>query len=110
MLGKNVAAAGLAPLAVALRRLFIGADVFCAGGDAQRVRLPKRECVDRSCGPMSTRVAMAIAHRDRFSADRELDRPAKARTVVARYLVHYVPPCLSQCSTDADGRSAPRRA
>src|SRR6266545_2468466 len=82
MLGKNVPAAELAPLAIATCGLIIRADVFRTTGDTYGVRLPKREGIHRARGPASTRVAVAIAHGHGLSADCELDGPAKTRSAV----------------------------
>src|SRR5438874_3969843 len=109
MLAENVAAAGLAQFAVALRRFGVRADVSRAGGDLHCVGRPKRECAYRSCGPMSTRLAMAIANCDRLAADRELDRSAETRTAVAGYLVHYRPPWFPDVQPTAKMASSPRR-
>src|SRR5439155_26070676 len=46
MLGKNMSAAELAPLAIARLGLVVRADVLRATGDAYGVGLPKREGID----------------------------------------------------------------
>lgn len=47
MLGKDVAAAGLAPLSAALRGLLVRPDVFLAPGNCHRPGIPQRESIDR---------------------------------------------------------------
>src|SRR5438034_1390900 len=88
MLGENMPAAELAPLAIARFGLVIRADVFRATGDTYGVGLPKREGIHRARGPASTRVAMAVAHGDGLSAHGELDGSAKTRSAVVVSVSH----------------------
>lgn len=46
MLGKQVAAACLAPFPIAVRRLVIGADNVGAPGNFQHLELPQRKGID----------------------------------------------------------------
>src|SRR5204863_8812611 len=82
MLGENMSAAELAPLALARFGLVVRADVFHASGDAYGFGLPKREGIDRARGPASTRVALAVAHGGWLSAHGELDCSATTRSTV----------------------------
>lgn len=51
MLGKDMAAAGFAPLAIALRRFVIRGDIFFAPRNLDAFRLPQSEGVDGTCRP-----------------------------------------------------------
>src|SRR3954447_9223871 len=62
MLGKEMAAAALAPLAMAPRRLVERADVLRTERDAHRIGLPEGECIHRPGGPGAAGLAVAIAH------------------------------------------------
>src|ERR1700693_2271057 len=77
MLAEDVPAAGLAPLARTLRTLVIRADGFRAAGDAQCVGLPQGKGIHGPGRPMSTPLAMAIAHGVRRAGNDELDCSAK---------------------------------
>jgi hypothetical protein len=72
MIGHEMAAAFLAPLAKTPRRLVEGANVFRTLRNLDGLGLPQRKSVDRTCRPMAARLAMAIAHRGRLAGDREL--------------------------------------
>src|SRR4029077_17714640 len=78
----EVAAARLAPLAEADRRLVIGADVVRAARDLHGVGLPQGKGIDRARRPLPARLAMAITHTRGIARDRELDRTAKATALV----------------------------
>src|SRR4051794_25271624 len=58
---QQMAAAGLAPLPVALLVRVVLADLVFSLGHLDRLGLPERESVDRAGGPAPTRVAMAVA-------------------------------------------------
>src|SRR5438093_10642863 len=88
MLGENMPAAELAPLAIARFGLVIRADVFRATGDAYGVGLPKRKGIHGARGPASARVAVAVAHGDRLSGHGELDGSAKTRNAVVVFVSH----------------------
>src|SRR5207244_1241397 len=92
MLGENMSAAELAPLAIARFGLVIRADVFRATGDTYGVGLPQCEGIHRTRGPASTRVAMAVTHGDRLSAHGELDGSAKTRSAVVVSVSHHESP------------------
>src|SRR5258705_8002994 len=88
MLGEHMASACPAPFAITVRRLVVRADIVCAPRDLHRFGFPQSERVDGSCGPASTRLTMAITHSGRFTADRELNRAAKAAPMVGVSVVH----------------------
>ena len=46
-----------------------------------------------ACRPASARLTMAIAHRGWLTADRELNRAAKAAAFVGFSVTHDAPPC-----------------
>ena len=88
MLREEMAAAGPAPLAIALRRLVVGSDLLRALCDTDRFGLSERECVDRRCRPVPARLAMAIAHGGGLAGDCQLYGTAEAAAVVR--------PCLGR--------------
>ena len=53
MLGEDVASAGLAPFAIALGRLVVGADVLFAMRDLHALGLPQREGIHWTRGPLA---------------------------------------------------------
>src|SRR5262249_38439227 len=91
MLGEDVTAAGLAPFAVAHRGLVVGADVVRSAGDPHAVRIPKREGVDRACGPVSAGSTMAIAHAGRLAGHGELHGATKAAALIGFLVGHDAP-------------------
>src|SRR6267378_1840947 len=58
MVGKEMPAAGLAPLALAVRRLREAADVVGTARDAHGVGLPERKGVHRAGRPLAARLAV----------------------------------------------------
>src|SRR4051794_22163294 len=76
MPGKQMAAAGLAPLPVGLLVRVVLLDLVFALGHLDRVGLPQRECVDRAGGPAPTRLAVAIA--GALRSPRDFDRDCTA--------------------------------
>src|SRR5262249_15175780 len=78
MVGVDVAAAELAPAAVALRGLVFGQGVFAHARDLHRLRLPEGEGVDGGRAPAAAGVAVTIAHGRGLAADAELDSAAEA--------------------------------
>src|SRR3954469_17798599 len=89
MLGKNVPAAGLTPLAITARGLVVGTDVCRALGNAQSIGLPERERIYRPGGPATARVAMAITRRDRRTGYHELHGSAKTRSGITGLSIHF---------------------
>src|SRR5262249_55107809 len=82
MLGEQVTAARLAPLAVAGRCLAERRDVLGAARDLDRIGLPEREGIDRSGGPAAARLAVAITDRGGFAGDGYLNGATKAASLV----------------------------
>src|SRR6185295_282041 len=82
VLGEEMPAALLAPLAIAPRRLVVGADALGPARDPQRFGLPEREGVDRSRRPGAAGFAVAIAHRRGRARDGEVDGAAEAAPFV----------------------------
>src|SRR6185369_8931374 len=82
MLGEEVPAALLAPLAIAPRRLVESADAVGPARDPHRFGLPEREGVDRPRRPGAAGVAVAVAHRRRRARDGEVDGAAEAAPFV----------------------------
>jgi hypothetical protein len=80
MLGKDMAAACLAPLAIALRRLAKDPNIFFS---PRNFRLPQGEGINGSRRPMAARIAMTIAHADRRARHGELDRTTETTSIVA---------------------------
>jgi hypothetical protein len=87
-----VASTSLAPFAIALRRLVVGADVVRSPGDLHGLGFSQGEGIDGTCRPVPTRLAMAIAHPDRLTADRELNRATKTAALVRFPVAHDAPP------------------
>ena len=88
MLRKDVAAACLAPLAIALRRFAEGPNIFFSPRDSHVFRLPQGEGINGSRRPMTARIAMTIAHADRLPGHSELDRPTETASIVAFWTGH----------------------
>ena len=88
MLRKDVAAARLAPLTIALRRLGKGANIVFSPGNFHIFRLPQGEGINGSRRPMAARIAMTIAHADRCTGHGELDRPTETTSIVAFWTGH----------------------
>src|SRR5882672_7468064 len=83
-----VPAAGPPPRPMASRRLGEATNLVRAARDAQRLRLPERESIDRPGRPRPAGLAMAIAHRRGLAGHGELDRTAEAAALV--HLVVHV--------------------
>src|SRR5438552_9316642 len=94
MVGEEMPAAGLAPLALAVRRLGERSDLVRAARDAQGVGLPEREGIHRAGRPLAARLAMAVAHGRRLAAHRELHGTAEAAAVVGLVFCHGLIPSL----------------
>src|SRR6185312_4797863 len=88
MIGEQVAAALLAPFAVAHGRLVVGADARRTLSHPQRLRLPQRKCIDRAGGPVPAGFAMAVAHPCGLSGDLELDLAAETAAGVGVGCAH----------------------
>jgi hypothetical protein len=88
MLRKDVAAACLAPLAIALRRFAKGPNIFFSPRNSHVFRLPQGEGINGSRRPMAARIAMTIAHADRIPGHGELDRPTETASIVAFWTGH----------------------
>jgi len=92
-----MAAAGFAPLAIALRRFVIRADVLCTPRNLHAFRLPQGEGIDGTGRPMAARTAMTIAHACRLAGHGEPDRATETTSIVAFWAAHNIPLCIGQC-------------
>src|SRR4029077_17237826 len=88
MLCKNVAAACLAPLAIALRRFAEGPNIFFSPRNSHVFRLPQGEGINASRRPMAARFTMTVAHADRLPGPSELDCPTETVSLVAFWTGH----------------------
>ena len=88
MLRKDVAAARLAPLTIALRRFAKGPNIFFSPRNFHVFRLPQGEGINGSRRPMAARIAMTIAHADWGAGHGELDRPTETTSIVAFWTGH----------------------
>src|SRR5262245_7099184 len=75
---QQMAAAGLAPLAIAPLGLVVLADLVFPLGHRDGLGFPERERVDRTGGPAPTGGAMAIAGGHRIAADLDGHSTAQA--------------------------------
>src|SRR3978361_573807 len=75
---QQMAAADLAPLAIAPLVLVVLADLVPPLSHLDRLWLPERECVDRAGGPAPAGAAVAVARAHRIAGDRNPDRTAVA--------------------------------
>src|SRR4051794_4179960 len=82
MIGRQMAAALRAVLALAHRSLLERRDVLRSRGDPHRFRLPQGERIYRSAGPRTAGTAVAIAHSFRRARDLDFDRTAKTASSV----------------------------
>src|SRR5579883_2563324 len=87
MVGHEMAAAPLAVLTLADRRLLVHRDVLGAFGHADRIRLPERKCIHRTAGPRTARTAVTIAHALRLARDLDLHRAAETLAAMRRHLI-----------------------
>src|SRR5262245_60971119 len=85
VVGHDVAAAFLAILPLAVRRLLVGGDKLGSFGDAHGAGLPQREGVDRRSRPRTARSTVAVTHALRRARRFELDRPAETLTAISRH-------------------------
>src|SRR5580765_2260676 len=83
MLGEEVAAAALAPLAIAPGGLGVGPDAIGAARDSERFGLPQREGVDRPCRPGAAGLAVAVAHGGGLPGYGKVHRAAEAAPLIA---------------------------
>src|SRR5262249_48341207 len=81
VVGVEMAAAGLARLAMARRVLAVGEDPVGALRYLHALGLPQGESVDRRGRPGPAGIAMAVAHRDGLASDFEMDRAAEAASL-----------------------------
>src|ERR1700722_1233532 len=88
MLRKDVAAACLAPLSIALRGFTEGPNIVFSPGNSHIFRLPQGEGINGSRRPMAAGIAMTIAHADRLPGHGELDRPTETTSIVAFWIGH----------------------
>src|SRR5580693_5287598 len=88
MFRKDVAAACLAPLAIALRRFAKGPNIFFSPRNPNVFWLPQGEGINGSRRPMAARIAMTIAHADRRTGHGELDRPTETTSIIAFWTGH----------------------
>jgi hypothetical protein len=88
MLGKDMAAACLAPLPIALRRFAKGSNIFFSPRNSHVFRLPQGKGINGSRRPMAARIAMTIAHADRRAGQGELNRPTETTSIVAFWTGH----------------------
>src|ERR1041384_7291076 len=80
-----MAAADLAELPLAHRRLLIHAELLGAARHLHGLGLPQRERIDRPGRPRAARAAMTVAHAGRFAADFERNRAAEAFAFMCRH-------------------------
>src|ERR1700733_1767352 len=92
MLREDVAAAGLAPLAIALRRLTARSNIFFTPRNLHAFRLPQGEGVYRCSRPVTAGIAMAITHTCGLAGHRELDSPTETTSIVGLWTVHDASP------------------
>src|SRR5881397_1410322 len=99
----QMAAAGLAPLAVAPLVRVVLADLVFSLGHLDRLGLPERECVDRAGGPAPARLAMAVAGALRIPRDFNRDGAAVALPFVGPFILAHAFSLRSR-----SGRDIPR--
>src|ERR1700688_4515221 len=92
MFGKNMTAAGFAPLAMALRRCGIGDNVLRPPRNLYAFWLPQGEGVDGASRPMAARTAMTIPHACGLAGHRELDRATETIANVTFWAAHDASP------------------
>jgi hypothetical protein len=107
-----VAAAGLALLAIALRRLTVRSNIFFTPRNLHTFRLPQGESVYGSGRPMTAGIAMTISHTCGLSGHRELDSPTKTTSIVRLWTVHNASPqpTIRGSSTKSSYDTAPQLA
>ena len=72
------------------------------------IERPHGEGVDRTCRPASARLAMAVAHNDRLSRQREMHLAAKAPSGVQRFSTHDRSPCYAAAAQQTAPAQAAR--
>src|SRR5437867_3129985 len=87
---QQMAAAELAPLAIAPLGLVVLADLLFSLGDLDRLGLPQRECVDRARRPAPAVGAVAVARAQRIARDLDRDSTAEALPCEGRFLLAHV--------------------
>jgi hypothetical protein len=83
-----MAAACLAPLAIALRRFAEGPNILFSPRNSHVFRLPQSEGINGSRRPMAARIAMTIAHAHRRAGHGEVDRSTETTSDVAFWTRH----------------------
>ena len=87
MFGKDMASAGFAPFAIALRRFVIRADILFTLGNLHTFRLPQGEGIDGTSRPVAARAAVTIAHTYWLTCQCELDRTTETTAIQTTWLV-----------------------
>ncbi len=97
----------LAPLADAVIRFVVAADLVCPFGDTHSIRRPESEGVHGPCRPRATGLAVAIAHSYRIAGDREVPllRRSTCRCERCRLLSCRFPPIANGPSYHLDVRT-----
>ena len=85
-----MAAADLAPLAIALLVLVVLADLVFSLGHLDRIGVPERERVDRAGGPAPAVGAMAVAGAHRLARDGNRDGTAEALPCESLFALAHV--------------------
>src|SRR4030095_14562711 len=86
---QEMAAAGLAPLPIALLVRVVLADLVFSLGHLDRLGLPERECVDGAGGPAPTGSAMAVASALRIARDDNRDSAAEALPLESLFILAH---------------------
>ena len=88
MFGKDMTAAGFAPLAMALRGFGIRADILLTPRNLHAFRLPQGKGVDGTSRPMAALTAMTIAHACGLAGHGELDCATETISDVTFWAAH----------------------
>src|SRR5438128_6351256 len=94
-----MAAADLAPLAIAPLVLVVLADLVFSVGHLDRLGFPERECVDRAGGPAPAVGAMAVAGAHRIARDDNRDSTAEALPFEGLFILAHELSIRSRCKT-----------
>src|SRR5579863_6033362 len=95
VVGKQMTAAFLAPLAEADGSLVIRANAAGAVGHFQRLRVPECEGIDRTCRPVAARLTMTVTHSGRLAGNFELHFAAKTAALINLFATHIASPYIS---------------
>src|SRR5437867_10717833 len=105
-----MAAADLAPLAIAPLVLVVLADLVVSLGHLDRLGFPERECVDRAGRPAPAVGAMAVAGAYRIARDLKRDSTAEALSCEGLFiLAHQLSLRLSASRSRSRGYTGTRR-